>query len=284
MNVINFEQHYCEKIRRMLDSYLSHELAAENQQEIRQHLEKCAACAAELETRDRIRQRLREAVRSQAVPFGLEEQIRRGIRTAPDYRPLFYAVAAALILTFGGWLFWRNQSSVSGPEIALQPVTEQVRQALKIGADDHLYCVFDHGNKDRVFTVAEMTEKMGPYYELVSVARKHTPNDFTVTVAHRCQYQGREFVHLLLKNQRGHLLSLILTKKQQAESLLADGSGDKTKLLLYQGRALNFEVAGFEANAYLGFVVSDFERDQNLLIASRLAPAVHNFISLLQPV
>jgi anti-sigma factor (TIGR02949 family) len=291
MNVISFEQKACERIRRSLDSYLSNELPAENRSEIQSHLEKCAGCLAELETRERLRKRLKEAVSNEVIPAGLENRVREQLRSGPSVAHWFYAAAAVLLLTFGGALAVRFLSALrsettlaSNAAVEMQPLTEHAAQMLRIGAGDHVDCAYDHGNRDRVFTFAEMTEKMGPYLELVSVAQRQAPAEYKVTVAHRCHYQGREFVHLLLKNQTGNVLSVILTRKQDAESLIADASPEAGKIQMYQARLQNFAVAGFETGNYLAFVISDLSDHQHQIIASALAPEVQRFVSTVQAV
>lgn len=291
MNIISFEQKACERIRRSLDSYLSHELSAEKCRELQQHLARCAGCLAEFEARERLKTRLREAASKEALPAGLDDKIRRRLKSGPAVSPWFYAAAAALLLTIGGALVARYlntpQTSVTlahKAAVTLQPLTERAAQVLQIGAGDHVYCAYDHGNKDRVFTFAEMTEKMGPYIELVSVAQQQAPADYKVTVAHRCRYQGREFIHLLLKNQAGQVLSVILTRKRDAESLRADAPRETGQIQLYQARLQNFAVAGFEAGNYLAFVISDLNDQQNQMIAAALVPEVHHFIATAQAV
>ncbi|HWQ36564.1 MAG TPA: zf-HC2 domain-containing protein [Blastocatellia bacterium] len=291
MNVFSFEQKACERIRRSLDAYLSNELPSENRREIQQHLEKCAGCLAEFEIRERLRTRLKEAVSNEVIPAGLEDRVRRRLRSAPSVTHWFYAAAAVLLLTFGGALavrYLNEQRSgamlADNAAVEMQPLTEHAAQVLKIGAGDHVYCAYDHGNRERVFTLAEMTEKMGPYIELVSVAQRQAPADYKVTVAHRCHYQGREFVHLLLKNQAGNVLSVILTRKQDAESLMAGAAHQAGKIQMYQAQLQNFSVAGFETGNYLAFVISDLSDDQNRMIAASLAPEVHRFIATAQAV
>lgn len=48
---------------------------------------------------------------------------------------------------------------------------------------------------------------------------------------------------------------------------------------VYQSAAERFEVAGFETDQYLAFVVSDMRGGRNLQIAGSLAPPVHHFLA-----
>ena len=68
MNRVQFGEGACEKTRRYMDAYISNELLVETNHEMLRHLETCPACSAELETRGRLRSRLKSAVQNQPVP------------------------------------------------------------------------------------------------------------------------------------------------------------------------------------------------------------------------
>ncbi|HZS10234.1 MAG TPA: zf-HC2 domain-containing protein [Blastocatellia bacterium] len=288
MNVTRFEQKSCERIRRYIDQYLSNELPPGACQEIRQHLEKCESCGGEFEALERVKRRLKEVVQSEPVPSDLQDKVRQQLRSSssPQVNRWLYAAAAALILTLGGWTaarYWNARNAAGGASgneiVVVQSLPEEALQILKVGSGDHLHCVFDAGFKDRSYTLAEMTEKMGPdHIGLVTVAQQHTPRDFKVMVAHRCRFDGRQFIHLILKNSE-KLLSVILTRKNEAESPLARQAANPSAIALYPARLQNFEVTGFESGGYLAFVVSDLSRDENLLVAENLAPAIHGFLT-----
>ena len=68
MNRIQFGEGGCEKTRKCLDAYISNELMVETNYEVLRHIEGCPACAAEVDTRVRLRSRLKAAVDAQSVP------------------------------------------------------------------------------------------------------------------------------------------------------------------------------------------------------------------------
>jgi hypothetical protein len=51
---------------------------------------------------------------------------------------------------------------------------------------------------------------------------------------------------------------------------------------LYESRFENYEVAGYETRDYLGFIVSSLGKDDNMQIASNIAPAVRDFLAKLE--
>jgi hypothetical protein len=97
-------------------------------------------------------------------------------------------------------------------------------------------------------------------------------------MAHQCGYGGRKYVHLTLQNGP-ELVSLVITQKGMGESLngLAPAL-TSSGLPVYQAKAQQYEVAGFEAGKYLAFVVSDLRNSTNLELAAKLAPTVHEFL------
>ncbi|HKE24932.1 MAG TPA: zf-HC2 domain-containing protein, partial [Bryobacteraceae bacterium] len=64
MKLMQFGDSSCARIRRYLDSYINNELLVETNHEVLRHLETCPACAADVETRTRIKARLKSAVQN----------------------------------------------------------------------------------------------------------------------------------------------------------------------------------------------------------------------------
>jgi len=103
-----------------------------------------------------------------------------------------------------------------------------------------------------------------------------------VVVGHHCKANGREYVHLILKSPQT-ALSLVVTKKngesftQNHIAAILESAG----VPIFGAHMNNLEVAGFETPDYLAFVVSDLSREDNLQMASALAPPVQAFLSKL---
>ena len=75
MNVVNFEDGHCKRIRSYLDSYLSNELMVETNHEVLTHLETCGACSRSLEDRARLKAQLKRAVMQEYAPAALREVV-----------------------------------------------------------------------------------------------------------------------------------------------------------------------------------------------------------------
>ncbi|HWO01262.1 MAG TPA: zf-HC2 domain-containing protein [Blastocatellia bacterium] len=295
MSVLEFEQGYCKRIRVYLDSYVNNELMVETTHEVLRHLDGCEACAAELEAKTRMKNVLQNAVMRNGASAELRERIKHDVRrdAAAWWSPRTHvmqwalAVAAALVLFVGGWSVLHSFSS-RGPqprqaEAALLRAEIPNAEILNIGLADHINCAVVHDQQDKRLTPEQMAERLGSDYEgLVPIVREKAAG-FEMMMGHRCRLENREFVHLILRN-RDRVCSLVITKKN-GESFPADQTADieqATSISTYRARTRDYEVVGFETRDYLGFVVSNLSTSENRMLASSLAPAVHDFLVKLE--
>ena len=288
MNVVNFEDGHCKRVRSYLDSYLNNELMVETNHEVLTHLEKCETCNRSLEDRVRIKAQLKRAVVQEYAPAALRERIvsdlRRGRGFSFNKMSLALAATAAVLVigavTFFTWSPPKHQLSLQAA-VAPGDVNGQI---LKIGFDDHVFCAIDHNLANKQFTAEQMSEKLGPEYAgLVALLKDKSPEDYTVVVGHRCHYQGREFVHLIVRNQRD-VVSLVITKKN-GEAFQAAGFETIAQSAgggIYKAEWANQQVAGWETRDHLIFVISNQTNDTNMQIASSLAPSIRSFLTRLE--
>jgi hypothetical protein len=127
-----------------------------------------------------------------------------------------------------------------------------------------------------------MARELGPQYAgLVPLVKARVPDEYRVILAHRCSVQGRNYVHLILRGSSS-LLSLIITKKSPGESfhavLLAPVLA-AAGVPVYRAGASQFQVAAFESQGYLAFVISDLPEESNLQLARSLAPSIQQFLN-----
>ena len=295
MKVISMEKKLCEKTQKSLDAYVDNELLVETNQEVLKHLENCPAFSEAVQLRLRNKARLKLAVNAEVVPGSLRNRIQAAIRDESSIRskqviwPRWsLAAAAALLLTLSGlgtlqlWKFGKpsNETSVTAQDLTL---SEQIASVMKIGISDHIHCVIDSGYDKKTLTPEQMAQKMGPQYSgLVPLLRTKLPQEFSVSIGHRCRVNGREFVHMVLKH-KDKAVSVIVTEKQgisfpansRVSSLQAQG------VALYQDRLQSLEAIGFESEKHLAFVVSSLQHQENFQIASTLAPTVSVFLNKL---
>jgi len=185
------------------------------------------------------------------------------------------AAAAALVLMLGSYALMRNGTgilSVNTEQARLSAVSEQAMQVLKIGLGDHVQCAINHRFAERSLTDEKMAELLGGSYAQIATDLKlNAPAGYLLTAAHKCKIDGRQFAHLILKKPEG-FVSVILTHKQ----------GESFGVKLHQAQLDGFQVAGFETNQYLGFFVSGLGPQENLHVASKLAPVLRNHLTKLE--
>jgi hypothetical protein len=157
-------------------------------------------------------------------------------------------------------------------------------QLLKVGFDNHVFCSIDHKLANKQFTPEHMAESLGPEYAgLVALVKERVPKAYTVVVGHRCHYQSREFVHLIMRDQND-VVSLVITRKN-GEAFPTGGVAAIVQAAggpIYQAAWANQQVAGLETRDHLVFVVSNETSDANLQIAASLAPSVRDFLARLE--
>ncbi|MEW6213578.1 MAG: DUF3379 family protein, partial [Acidobacteriota bacterium] len=250
MNVIKFEPSDCRKTRDYLDYYISNELSTEAAHEVMRHLERCEKCSEELSARQRVKNSLRRAILSDTIPPDLRAKIQQSIRlsSASSFKPWFLAVAAMFVVAIGVWGALRLWSEDTGATASSGNAT-----LMKIGLGNHVHCAIDAGFENRLFTDEEMSAKLGDEFAgLVSLVREKIPASHRVTVGHRCKFNDRRFVHLILKNEQS-TVSVIVTRKE-GESFSQKEAWDFMRASgvdVYQSRLEDFEIAGFETRDYL---------------------------------
>ena len=279
MKVLNFDSKQCERVRRQLDAYLSNELLVETTSEVLKHLESCEACSSELGSRQRVREALQKAAASQLPPAHLREAIRRRLRSAQPgvfsgFRATTWAVALASLAVV----------MVAGQQwLGFERGRKLVTSVLTLGVGDHLHCAIQGHNYPEVANAPdELRKKLGPEYAgLLPVVQERLPG-FQLLEAHICSVPGspRKYVHFIARGQ-ATILSVILTKREG--EFLPGGrflvAGAPTGVNLYKAEVKATSVAGFEANEYFGYVVSDLGQNKMVQLAAGLAPALRDALS-----
>ena len=239
----------------------------------------------------RLKAQLKRAVTQDYAPAALRERIGTDLRQMRQISgfsfntfSLSLAAAAAVLVIFAVTFFisrpTNNHLSLQA-DVAPGDVSGQV---LKIGFDNHVFCTIDHNLANKQFTVEQMSERLGADYAgLVALVKEKMPQAYTVVVGHRCHYQGREFIHLIMRDQ-DDVVSLVITRKN-GEAFPKDGVAGIVQAAgvpIYQAAWANQQVAGLETRDHLVFVVSNETSDANLQIATRLVPSVRDLLARLE--
>ena len=178
----------CENLRGHLDAYLSRELSQETSREVERHLEICPQCAAEFETRARIRAQLQAAVRSTPVPPNLEAKVRR-VLNAKVSRPRtgLWAVAAAAAVIVCVTLVGLLRERANPEQAILRKTSGRLAAVLNVGLRDHLHCAVFRKYSKQPVAARQMDADLGPEFAaLVPLVQAKLPRDFRVIQGHSC--------------------------------------------------------------------------------------------------
>jgi anti-sigma factor RsiW len=268
MKLVEFPDGACEKTRRFLDSYIDNELPREAAREVERHLEDCGKCPGELETRRRIKERVRLAASQVPVPAGLELRVHHAIR---DYErrqagtPNRYWLMSAAAVVLLAFVAWRGTRFVNA--------RTELAQFLQIGVVDHEECAVPRSYAEAPPTQAEFVTDLGPkFQELLPVVRGRVPEAYRLEQAHQCTVEGRSYVHFIFRKAPA-LISLILTKKSAAEAFPRQ-VGELVSRPLDR-----YQATGGEAGSYFFYVVSNIAPEENRQLAASLSGPVREYLA-----
>jgi hypothetical protein len=237
--------------------------------------------------------RLKNAVRSESAPPDLQVKIRQSIEERatgyrfPWLRP-WTAVAAALAVCFGGAIAYQLghlRLTTSSQESYIASVTNKVATIMRVGLGDHIHCAVFRKYPKNPPKAEEAARDLGIEYQgLAKLVSEQVPKDYRLMMAHRCRYRDRSFVHLALKSD-SRLLSVVVAQSRDGESFETEGllpALIQSGVPIYQASAQRFEIAAFESQSHLIYLISDLPRQQNTEMMLALAPGVKNFLQKLE--
>ena len=227
--------------------------------------------------------RLRTAVRNIEPPPYLEALVRnriRGLRKTGPWGARFAVAAVAVVVCFGGAVALRFFTS--SQESYITAVSNQVATIMRVGLGDHIHCsVYRKYPKDAP-AVETLTAGMTPEFRgLVSVVKEHVSGDCDIMLAHKCRYHLRPFVHISLRNGTS-LISLVIAEKKDGESFQIEGllpALQPVGIPVYRSSVQQFQIAAFETDKRLVYVISDLPAGKNAEMTIALAPGVRDFLN-----
>jgi len=234
------------------------------------------------------------------VPPFLEARIHNIVRKEKPRRGWFFwnwlpIVATAAMALIGvtalvryrlgePWLSERRQESV------LSSVSGQIVSLMRVGLRDHIHCAVFRNYPKKAPSTEEFLHEIGPQYAgLIPVVRSQIPASYQMTLAHQCVFDGRQYVHLSLKNDAlkddAHILSLLITRKGGGESFNAAGmvpALTQAGIPMYQSGVGKFQIAAFETRDYLVYFISDLSLQENTRLMLAMSPQVNSLLTKLQ--
>lgn len=294
-NVVMTDSNCKETLRRM-DAYVDNEIDTAGGAAIVAHVETCPSCHEELELRRQLRGRLKKAVaNSPAAPY-LQTKVLARVRASqpkatwfgmPRY---FGAFAAMLVMTVGVtaivYQLGHLRFTTGMQESYIASISSRVAEIMQVGLGDHVHCgVFRKYSKANEPSLQKMESDLGPDYKgLLEVVAPHVPHGFRVVQGHRCRYHGRQFVHLIMKND-SQLISLVIAHKQHGETFrnstlvpVIEHGG----LPIYHDDVQRFDMSGFETRSHLVYLISDAPAKDNRQLMIALAPHIGTYLAKLE--
>lgn len=161
-------------------------------------------------------------------------------------------------------------------------LARQTADVLKIGLYDHAHCALGEWD-EQAAGERQMAEAMGKKFApLVGVVRERLTGTYEVAAAHLCAAKERQFVHLILRRP-DTLVSVVVTEKGSDDFPQQGAATERvvSGVALYGAKIKTLEVAGFVAQDYLVFIVSNLDHEGNMRLASNLALSVQKYLARL---
>jgi hypothetical protein len=235
-----------------------------------------------------LRNRLKEAVRATQTPAFLEARIRNAIAAEPPRRvwwKQFMPAAAALallVVSVGvAYQLGNLRLTTASQESYIASVTGRVATLMRVGLGDHIHCSVFRKYPKNAPKVEELASNLGPRYKaLVPIVQKHVPKDFQLMIAHVCAYHDRKFLHLSMKGD-SNLMSLVIVRKKDSESFRTEEmlpALTQSGIPIYKAGAQKFQIASFETEGHLVYLISDLRSEKNLQMMLAMAPSVKEIL------
>ena len=251
------ENRSCEAVRRLLDCYVSSELTNETNLDILDHLDSCPACSAALDSRVQARSTLKQAVQNEAAPAELLTNIRSALPRKNDRVVQQWAIAAVILLGLflGGTAIWHVQPRKNS-------ASTDTQRTLDLGLAVYQNCPAEAG-----------LDSLGwEYGGLVDAIGEEKPSNYEIIAAHRCMFEGRLFVNVVLERGDSRV-SFVVTEKEHEQFSDWDRSRafEASGVPVYGNTIGGHQIAVFETGRHLAFVISELTGDANLRLASSIA-------------
>lgn len=263
----------------------------------RAHLAECENCRLELEARTKMMNRLRQAHQNVPTPPYLESRIRAAIAavtTDADRShqrslwafPPWASLAVMTVLAVAGfgiaYELGHLRLTQASQDAYVASISNRVASIMRAGLGDHVHCAyFRKFPKNAPVAAASLRQELGPEYrDLVDVVRRSVPGRYQLVIAHRCKYQGRQFIHLAAQDG-GSLVSLVITRKGDGESFSTGQlpvSTEHDGVRFYQAGVQRFAINAFETPQHLVYTISDWAPADNQRVLSAMASGVRQIL------
>ena len=264
----------CREVKQLAEAFVSEQLLVETTQAVVSHLQQCPACRGDIAGLRRLRTATRLAfenapdltVRPEFVA-ALQSHLKADAHQRPTRlsRRRWLAIAASSLLAVGSGWGWREWSAT------------RFSALLQAAVGDHRFCALTFKLTERPIPLHEAARRYGRIYELFEAVEPSTTalngGALRVLERHSCVFNGRRFVHLVLR-YKDEAVSLLVTDDPRSNVALgADRAGiDATPLELSVSDG--FHVASYHGERHVVFVVSSLNADDVQEVARAMVAPV----------
>jgi hypothetical protein len=269
----------CEEVSARIDLCVDGNMEFAEAAAFKEHLASCEACEALRAGRAALRARIRAATRDVEIPFALGDRIRFAIAkeirsSSHGWTGMLSAVAATVFAVVGGvyyypvyypMLFPQAPPPVSPGEAYVRQVATLVPPIMQVGVSQHVHCGVLRQYPEKPPSLLELAHAPGANAGLINAVESHLPDQCRVVMAHKCDYKGRSYIHVIARGG-GNLLSLLITKRLEGDEFDKDLQAVQIELdtPIYSAEVQNYAIHAFDASGNLVYLVSDFDASENL--------------------
>lgn len=272
----------CRDVQGLADLFVADELSDGASNTVRRHLESCAECRNTIGAHRRERSSIKTAFDTSAslqAPAGLAERLRDRLREDATHRlasprprtwtptsrlpwiPLGAAAAVLLVLAAAGLITSHRRMAAFVQELAIAAV------------GDHRLCNVPFRLPERPIDLEEAAARYGPSYRIYETVPAATiplpPRAVYIVGRHVCEYEGRRFVHLVIRDG-SERLSLLITDDELVE-VRRRGTRPQVQRL---GDVGGLSVVSFRAGTQRVFVTGAASAADLEAIAAAVAPVI----------
>ena len=267
----------CREFREVSESYLSDELLVETNHQINHHLEHCSECRADFASLRALRKQVKSAGRNAAtfqidpifnhkLEYALrDEAMRSGFWAQLRLSPAILIPAmAVLVLAFGlGVFYWAN--SGAGGIIANKSLTDGLSELGHFASGNHKDCALEKLGMWEKISKTDYPQKAAYSQKILAPLKATYSDSIEMLSVHDCEYQGKQFTHVVLKNG-SNIVSVFLDKSD----LLPEPVDSQMRAIISDVEG-GLQVASFHNKTQAIFVVSDLPEPENIKITRILA-------------
>jgi hypothetical protein len=208
-NVAIFTSEECRKIRSFLDDFISGELSVETSRQLLEHLDRCPDCQEEKDQRERLRFSIRKAWNSISSPESVRVDIQKQIPSGRSAVPWAFRIAAGVVIAtlsilayFAGPGIWQNDS----------------RQLVVV--DHYREVVLDHLRCSGLSRQGRQLPLRPAHLDIGN--QLAAAGSLQLVGVLECKVNDATFVHFILSEQDGSMVSILLEERSSDQVLPAD--------------------------------------------------------------